>query len=209
MHRYIISDLHFGHLNILTYEPIRLKATCIYMKEKLKLTKTLEELIEEYNTADIEVRKKFIKMHDELLINNWNKVVKSEDQVFILGDFTLSRSKESIKNLVDRLNGNKVLIMGNHDTRKPKDYITLGFTNAIRKEIYIDDGVVAMHEPEAISSKYINKDTVYLFGHVHGKLCQADTLSNFECVCVERLNLTPIDLDQLIIKIRKRISNWA
>ena len=45
---------------------------------------------------------------DNILIKNWNKVVKPDDRVFILGDFgEPSYAKD--------LNGIKILIKGNHD----------------------------------------------------------------------------------------------
>lgn len=64
---------------------------------------------------------------NEILIQNWNEVVQQEDLVYMLGDFTLSRRIDIITSLCGRLNGRKALIMGNHDTRKPRDYIACGF----------------------------------------------------------------------------------
>lgn len=50
---------------------------------------------------------------DEALIKNWNDVVRPEDTVYVLGDFSLSfRAVELISS---RLMGNKILIPGNHD----------------------------------------------------------------------------------------------
>ena len=75
---------------------------------------------------------KNVQEMDETLIRLWNEVVDYDDLVYVLGDFTLSRRKEVISNLVNRLNGRKILIMGNHDTRKPKDYIECGFDGGTR-----------------------------------------------------------------------------
>lgn len=46
------------------------------------------------------------------LVNNWNEVVQPDDTVYVLGDVTMS-----MKNLtpVERLNGRKILVAGNHD----------------------------------------------------------------------------------------------
>ncbi len=132
----------------------------------------------------------------EGLIRNWNKVVKAEDVVYVLGDFTLSRDKELIASLLARLNGRKILVMGNHDTRKPKDYIECGFEVATRKPMMVEPTVMLMHEPpteDIIISKY-----KYIYGHVHGKPCPADDYGNCKCVSVERINYTPVDLDELI-----------
>ena len=39
---------------------------------------------------------------DEALIKLWNSIVKSDDLVYVLGDFTLSRRMETIKYLVSQ-----------------------------------------------------------------------------------------------------------
>jgi calcineurin-like phosphoesterase family protein len=55
-----------------------------------------------------------IEEHNETLIKNWNRVVKSSDTVYHLGDVALGRITESLP-LVARLNGRKKLVPGNHD----------------------------------------------------------------------------------------------
>lgn len=54
---------------------------------------------------------------DEVLISNWNEVVSPQDIVFHLGDFCFGSDKEWIK-ILQRLNGTKYLILGNHDLKK-------------------------------------------------------------------------------------------
>ena len=65
----------------------------------IKLTKRPFATIEEMN---------------EVLINNWNKVVKEEDDVYIIGDL-FYKSKDNIEDILSKLKGNKYLILGNHD----------------------------------------------------------------------------------------------
>lgn len=76
------------------------------------------------------------------LIELWNSTVGNDDLVYVLGDFTLSRRIDVIKNLVSSLNGRKILIMGNHDTRKSKDYVECGFEAATRKPMMVEPGVI-------------------------------------------------------------------
>ena len=56
--------------------------------------------------------------HTERLEENWKKVVKDEDTVFLAGDFswamTLEEALEDFK-YIDRLPGKKILLKGNHD----------------------------------------------------------------------------------------------
>lgn len=93
---YFTSDLHFGHSSILFFHPQRREAAGI----------TLEEL--QTN------RKAAIAKHDEWLIDLWNKTVRREDVVYILGDFCLG-NKEYTEKILKRLRGKKFLIEGNHD----------------------------------------------------------------------------------------------
>lgn len=133
---------------------------------------------------------------NKTLIRNWNNVVSKDDIVYVLGDFTLSRRTEFISEMCGKLNGHKVLVMGNHDTRKPADYIACGFRTAIRKPILVEPRVLLMHEPPAAEDIFYGMK--YIFGHVHDKICEADRYGNCACVSVERTNYMPIDLDKLI-----------
>jgi calcineurin-like phosphoesterase family protein len=56
------------------------------------------------------------EMH-ETLIANWNSLVKPEDIIFVLGDFCFGSGKK-VKELTAQLNGEKFLILGNHDSVK-------------------------------------------------------------------------------------------
>jgi calcineurin-like phosphoesterase family protein len=51
---------------------------------------------------------------DEALIDNWNVTVKTNDEVYILGDFTMHPAAEAHRYLT-RLKGRKYFIKGNHD----------------------------------------------------------------------------------------------
>lgn len=137
------------------------------------------------------------------LVELWNATVSKEDLVYVLGDFTLSRRMDVIKNLVSSLSGRKVLIMGNHDTRKPKDYVECGFEVAIRKPLMVEPGVILMHEPFN-DPNYIVSNYVYFYGHVHNNPSIMDDYSNCMCVSVERIGYRPIDLDEYVRKLRKK-----
>lgn len=135
------------------------------------------------------------------LIEFWNSTVNKEDLVYVLGDFTLSRRMNVIKNLTGLLNGRKVLIMGNHDTRKPKDYVEAGFEVATKKPMMVEPGVILMHEP-FVDSSFIAPNYIYFFGHVHTNKTIMDEYSNCMCVSVERIDYKPVELDKCIRKLR-------
>jgi calcineurin-like phosphoesterase family protein len=54
---------------------------------------------------------------DNLIIKNWNKVVTKRDIVYILGDVTMEKHN-IIENYIKQLNGNIIIIGGNHDNRR-------------------------------------------------------------------------------------------
>src|SRR5215469_5536961 len=75
------------------------------------------------------------------LIANHNSVVKSNDVVYHLGDFSFDREKNKIKYILSQLNGTNYLIAGNHDGCHPiskkkyaktfQDYIDFGFKDVV------------------------------------------------------------------------------
>ena len=57
-----------------------------------------------------------VEEHDEHIIAKWNSVVNKRDVTYILGDVTMEKS--SPYPLLDRLNGIKHVVLGNHDRRQ-------------------------------------------------------------------------------------------
>ena len=141
---------------------------------------------------------------DDRLIELWNSVVSRNDIVYVLGDFTLSRKTNLIKNILKLLHGKKILIMGNHDTKKPRDYIMCGFEVATKKPIMVDPGVILMHEPLNDVS-LIAPNYIYFFGHVHSNHTAMDDYQNCMCVSAERIGYKPINLDKSIEEMKKLI----
>jgi calcineurin-like phosphoesterase family protein len=57
-----------------------------------------------------------IEEHDDILIKNWNSVVKPDDDVWHLGDFSF-RNRINICRYLEKLNGRIHLVRGNHDDK--------------------------------------------------------------------------------------------
>jgi calcineurin-like phosphoesterase family protein len=89
---FYISDLHFGHANILTFK--RADGTPLR------------------DFTDLE------HMHS-VMEERWNAVVRERDTVYVLGDVAIARRGLQ---MLSRLRGRKVLIKGNHDIFKLADY---------------------------------------------------------------------------------------
>ena len=79
-----------------------------------------------------------ITEHDETIISNFNSVVSNDDVLVILGDVMLGDNNYGIKCL-NRLNGHKFIIRGNHDTdKKVAKYLELSnllTNNSIKHKI--------------------------------------------------------------------------
>lgn len=143
------------------------------------------------------------------LIQNWNRVVKKEDIVYVLGDVSFAGSKPT-RDVITQLNGRKMLIMGNHDrSRSPAKWRDLGFEWVSPHPVLIGEFVILMHEPPT----YFNAATpyFYIYGHVHGTPAYESYTENTACVSLERLNYMPALIDDVIsgdaYNIGKELSN--
>jgi calcineurin-like phosphoesterase family protein len=136
---------------------------------------------------------------NETIINNWNQIVKKEDIIYHLGDFGFG-SKEELQEIFDRLNGQKYLIMGNHDRKNIKYYSNLGFIEVYKTKYELDKYIFS-HEPIIVPNNKIN-----IYGHIHDKPIepQFDDI-NHMCVCLERTEYKPLLLiDDISVKKRIR-----
>lgn len=112
------------------------------------------------------------------LIENWNAVVKPEDTVYHLGDFVMHES-ENIPPILEQLNGEIVLVRGNHDTRRKLSVISQYPEKVVDiKDIaylqYKGLFFVASHFPMT-NTDFLdmvvqdNSEVVVVHGHVHDK----------------------------------------
>lgn len=113
---------------------------------------------------------------EEELVKRWNTVVTKGDIVYILGDFCWKKESEWIR-ILNRLNGSKVLIVGNHDIRGSATLRGMFLTVEEYKEIE-DNGrkVILCHYPIPFFKNHFY-GSYHLYGHVH---------SSFEWNMVER-----------------------
>ncbi len=102
------------------------------------------------------------KMNNSL-INNWNQIVGKEDTAYIIGDLSHCATYNQVASCVSRLNGNLHLILGNHDTFTPWQYIEMGFSSVHTSFKYRD--VYMAHDPAVHTA--LPKGSILLCGHVH------------------------------------------
>ena len=150
------SDLHFFHDRILDFHP----------KRKELFGKTIEEA-------------------KEAMIQLWNSRVDKKDTIYILGDLSFGTIEDKRK-LFQRLNGNKVLILGNHD--KVSDHLRCYFNHitqiknmTFKKSVYNflhrDIEMIMCHFP-MLSWEHKDKNSVMIHGHCHGKVDEINKSSD-------------------------------
>ena len=117
-------------------------------------------------------------------------------------------SKEQFTKFWNRLNGSKRLIVGNHDDIK---FLTTGgfFAKIQMWRMFPEFGLMLTHVPIHINSlyRYPNKDgtdgltepeaLLNVHGHIHQN---PSPPGPYRCVCVEQINYTPINIEELRIK---------
>lgn len=139
---------------------------------------------------------------DTTLIAQWNQRVKKEDIVFHLGDFcfrnTLNRGEGEIhksKYYLEQLNGNVILLQGNHDKNNT--------TKTCIKGIQIELGghsIYLTHNP-----RDARKDVdLNLVGHVHGNWKDADGSLTILNVGVDVWDFKPILIEEILKHLSKK-----
>jgi calcineurin-like phosphoesterase family protein len=179
---FLTSDTHFGHVNICNFTN--------YDGSPVRPWDSVEEM-------------------DEEMVKRWNETVGPKDKVYHLGDVVINRKSLQI---LDRLNGDKVLIKGNHDIFPLKDYVK--YFRDIRA-YHVMNGCILSHIP-------VHKDSIARFGanihgHTHGnrvrklrgvnvktgELLYSDVIDpDYFCVCVEQTDYRPISFEDVLQKIK-------
>ncbi len=110
------------------------------------------------------------------MIEQWNKKVRKNDEVVVLGDFSFGKGEETNR-ILEQLNGRLFLIRGNHDDRYLKDRAfqkdRFGWIKDYEKLHDNGRSVVLSHYPVFCYDGQYRRDaqgrpkTYMLYGHVH------------------------------------------
>lgn len=174
---WFISDTHFGHWN----------------------------MVHKFVLKDGTFARKFesVEEMDELMIANWNAVVKPSDHIYHLGDVTMKQ--QELDKVMPRLNGHKRLVRGNHDTFKTKLYAKY-FEEIHGTRLF--DGLIFSHIPIAPWS-FARGVKANVHGHVHQSEPLVYQVMNprgpegfakqvtYINLCVERTNYKPVTLETI------------
>jgi calcineurin-like phosphoesterase family protein len=171
---FITSDTHFGHKGITQF----LRSDGV---TKERPWDNIEEM-------------------DEALVANWNSVVSPKDKIYHLGDVVINRKALKI---LSRLNGEKVLIKGNHDLFRLEEYTP--YFKDIRGSHPLA-GFLLTHIP--VHPESLSRWTGNLHGHLHSNRVMVETGTYYKgyygdkvvdprylCLSVEHTNFTPVSLE--------------
>ena len=153
---------------------------------------------------------------DKQIIKNWNSKINPNDDVYFLGDFTLSNNIEYIENILSQLNGNIYVIKGNHDkgvikyfnherqNKDEKDWLIKEIYDYLQIKIN-NKTFVLFHYP--IEDWAWSSNSIHLHGHLHGEYklhnhnVQKHDLKNRLDIGIDTNNLFPYSFDDVIAKL--------
>jgi calcineurin-like phosphoesterase family protein len=167
---WVLSDTHFSHANIL-------KFTDRHSGKPVRPFHSVQDM-------------------NEIMMENWNSVVKPVDKVYHLGDVFFG-SKEDFKVLWPKLNGRKRLIVGNHDDVK---FLSSGafFEKVMlwRKFEHLLFTHVPVH-PSTLQESRFDKQMINVHGHIHQNKSPDGP---YKCVCVEQPDVMykPVHIEELL-----------
>jgi calcineurin-like phosphoesterase family protein len=185
---WLISDTHFGHAAMI-HKFIKHSPEC----PDVDLTREQTQ-----RCACPKVRGHFASVEemDETMVANWNRVVRPADKVYHLGDVVMGDGDFTI---LDRLNGQKRLCRGNHDTKKGTEAKFRKYFEAIYGSRLLDKNLVLTHIP--VHPDSLRYDWINVHGHTHDTPALLYGPRYFN-VCVEKIDYTPIALEDLKLRIK-------
>lgn len=139
---------------------------------------------------------------DKKLIENWNNTVSKQDTIYHLGDVSFANKEKTIQ-IIDQLNGRKILIMGNHDfsTGTVKWWKDV-FDVVIPYPIILKEHFILSHEPVSYLSGSV--PFVNIHGHTHDDSTFTIS-SNRYSVCVEQIGYKPILFTDVIRYYKEKL----
>jgi len=173
---FLVSDTHFGHTGV-----------CRFTRND-GVTK-----LRPWDNAD---------EMDEEMIKRWNETVRPNDKVYHLGDVVINR--KALKTL-HRLNGDKVLIRGNHDIFRDDEYRQ--YFRELRA-YHVMNGMILSHIP--IHTESLGRFGTNIHGHLHANRVMIQKHAKatpeidprYHCVCVEQTDFRPILFEDVIKRIK-------
>lgn len=155
---------------------------------------------------------KNVKDMNIAIVENWNSVVKPDDEVWHLGDMALGDIDDACK-YINQLNGTIRWIRGNHCTSKKIGKIVeecpavleIGWAYQIKFGKY---SIYMSHYPTLTANfddKYFNQHVINLHGHTHQQynFMQPDNPFMYH-VGMDSHNCTPVHIEEILSDIKAK-----
>jgi calcineurin-like phosphoesterase family protein len=140
------------------------------------------------------------------LVQNWNSKISYQDNVYILGDVSFGSAYDTCR-ILDRLNGQKFHIIGNHDSKliKSADFRQrFAWSKDLYTLKYNDKRFVLCHFPFLIWDQQ-HRGNYHLHGHLHSINPMKLTCRRFDVGLDGTTDFSPYLIDDLIKIIDDRL----
>lgn len=134
---------------------------------------------------------------NEMMVQNWNAVVRPGDLVYHLGDFSFQPEERAIQT-AKRLMGQKYLIFGNHDKRHRKvpEFCSQWIWTKDLHGIEVGDTRIVLCHYAMLTWNQSHRGAWQLHGHSHGSLPE-DPKTLRQDVGVDVWNYQPVSFEEL------------
>ena len=129
-----------------------------------------------------------VEQMNEKMIEKWNKKIGPNDTVYVIGDFFLGDPNSGAK-ICSRLNGQKILVRGNHDKSKPQ-MLQSGFFEVHNSFcVTLSNGLNILLRHKPVEKIDVAKFCAQIHGHVHSGQKMLEQKIN---VCVDLWDFEPV-----------------
>lgn len=194
---YFTSDTHYGHGNIIKYSARPFMDQFEqheYDKAKANLTP------DQFRDFDrkFKISRESVQRMDETMIANHNAKVPKNATVYFVGDVSFHNDVRHTVSILNRLNGIKHLITGNHDKGDLREesfrkcFASIRDISEIKHE---GQSIVLCHYAMRVWNKS-HRGAWHLYGHSHGSLPDDPNSLSID-VGVDCHNFTPISFSEV------------
>lgn len=150
------------------------------------------------------------EMNDEI-VRRHNQIVSPKDDVYILGDLMLGSNAENSIRRINEMNGNKIIIAGNHDTDRRRElYVTelnIPVYDALKIK-YSGYHFYLSHYPTLtanLEKESLKQCVLNLFGHTHQQTNFYQDIPFMYHCGLDSHGCYPISLDQIIDEMKAKV----
>lgn len=106
---------------------------------------------------------------DQAMVSQWNETVSPEDTTYLLGDISYHEPSRTAS-ILNRLNGKKILIIGNHDDKAMKSHFFVDCFVETHQylEITRDKRKIVMFHYPIAEWNAMHRGSLHFHGHLHG-----------------------------------------